>query len=410
MAPLGPFESRPRVAVAVSGGADSMALAWLAYGWAADRGGDVRALVVDHRLRPESAAEAAVTVQRLTDIGIAALVLSIDGLAPGAGLAERAREARFAALEACCAAERCLHLLLGHHAADQAETVALRMLGHSGGDGLAGMAGLVERRFLRLLRPLLALPPVRLRATLVAAEVSWVEDPSNRSPLALRNRLRLLRADSDGTGLVTRAAVAAAAMRARQRHGAEAARAAWLAQRAAIHPEGFAVVTSGPIDAEAFAGLLRAIAGRAFPARHDQVIGWAAAARPATLAGCEIRPAGRLAPGAWLVLREAAAMQAAIPARDGATWDGRFRVAGAVPQGTTLGPLGADAAGLRARSPLPAAVLRTLPALRRHGALFAVPHLGYAANREALSARLICDPALPAAGTGFTGGGTQEFG
>ncbi|MCH7931371.1 MAG: hypothetical protein IH906_04065 [Proteobacteria bacterium] len=58
MAPLGPFERPPELAVAVSGGPDSMALCVLADGWARDRGGRIVALVVDHRLRPESGDEA----------------------------------------------------------------------------------------------------------------------------------------------------------------------------------------------------------------------------------------------------------------------------------------------------------------------------------------------------------------
>ena len=50
---LGPFERRPRLAVAVSGGPDSMCLCLLADGWARARGGEVSALIVDHGLRPE---------------------------------------------------------------------------------------------------------------------------------------------------------------------------------------------------------------------------------------------------------------------------------------------------------------------------------------------------------------------
>ena len=70
MAPLGPFEPAPRLALAVSGGADSMALALLAQGWAAERGGSVLALVVDHGLRPEAAREVALTRERLAARGI----------------------------------------------------------------------------------------------------------------------------------------------------------------------------------------------------------------------------------------------------------------------------------------------------------------------------------------------------
>ncbi|MDQ2801858.1 MAG: tRNA lysidine(34) synthetase TilS, partial [Pseudomonadota bacterium] len=55
MEPLGPFEPRPRLAVAVSGGADSLALALLAASWAGARGGSTLALIADHGLRPEAA-------------------------------------------------------------------------------------------------------------------------------------------------------------------------------------------------------------------------------------------------------------------------------------------------------------------------------------------------------------------
>jgi tRNA(Ile)-lysidine synthase len=57
MAGLGPFESRPQLGIAVSGGADSMALALLCQRWARARGGSVLAISIDHRLRTESAAE-----------------------------------------------------------------------------------------------------------------------------------------------------------------------------------------------------------------------------------------------------------------------------------------------------------------------------------------------------------------
>ena len=180
MAPLGPFEPAPHLAVAVSGGADSMALAWLARAWAAERGGRATALVVDHGLRAESAAEAAATLARLAGMGLATEAIVLHGLAHGPGLAERARAARHAALSDAAMRLGALHLLFGHHAADQAETVAMRLLAGSGAAGLAGMAALVETAALRMLRPLLDVGPGRLRATLAAAAVAWVEDPSRR--------------------------------------------------------------------------------------------------------------------------------------------------------------------------------------------------------------------------------------
>ena len=181
MAPLGPFEPAPHLAVAVSGGADSMALAVLAADWAALRAGQVIALVVDHGLRAESRAEAELSRARLDALGIPSELLVLTGLRAGPGLAARARTARHEVLRAACARRGILHLLLGHHAADQAETIAMRMLARTGPAGLAGMAALVEVAAVRLLRPLLAMPPVRLRATLRARGIGWVEDPSNQT-------------------------------------------------------------------------------------------------------------------------------------------------------------------------------------------------------------------------------------
>ena len=315
-------------------------------------------------------------------------------------MAARARAARFQSLERACARAGIVHLLLGHHAADQAETVALRLLEGSGLAGLAGMAALVERREMRILRPLLGVPGGRLRAELEEAGVGWIEDPSNRDPGARRNRLRLLRGDADGAAPVTRAAVEAARLRGEARLAAEVGVAAWLAARVALRPEGFAVVSPGPMCADGVAAVLRVVAGRSYPPAVAAVAGWAAAPRAATLGGAEIRAGGRLAPGHWLVLREAAAMAGAVV--PGVCWDGRFRlVGGGLPAGVMLGPLGGAATGLRMLSPLPAAVLRTMPALWRDGLLFAVPHLGYGVNIDEYGAKLVFEPASPAAGAGF---------
>src|SRR5271170_3286337 len=90
MAAVGPFERRPALAVAVSGGADSLALALLADRWARGRGGRVTALTVDHRLRPESRAEAARVAGWLAGRGIAHRVLEWSEARGGADLQARA--------------------------------------------------------------------------------------------------------------------------------------------------------------------------------------------------------------------------------------------------------------------------------------------------------------------------------
>lgn len=378
MARLEPFEPAPRLGVAVSGGADSMALAVLARDWVRARGGGVLGLVVDHGLRPESGAEAALTAQRLHALGIPARLLRLTGLVPGSAMAERARSARYAVLRASCAGDGRLHLLLGHHASDQAETVLIRRQGGSGPAGLAAMPAVTELAELRLLRPLLGIAPGRLRTFLREAGVSWVEDPSNRDLRATRPRLRAMLGDPDGCGAATVALGSAARQAGTERAQREMRLAENLAGRAALYPEGFARLSPGPVDPDMLGALVQMVSGAAYPAASAAVAALAASLRPATLAGVRIIPAGRWGEG-WLLVREAAAMAPPVPAKSGAVWDARFRLSGGAqpPALATLGALGADAARLRRLSPLPAAVLQTLPAVRQRNLLVAVPHLAY---------------------------------
>ncbi len=371
-----------------------MALAVLAMEWARARGGHAVGLIVDHGLRAESRREAAKTADCLAALGMAAEILAID-LTLGPSLSVRARRSRHDALEGACARRGILHLLLGHHANDQAETVVMRVMAGSREAGRAGMAALVETARLRLLRPLLMVPHGRLRALLRARGIDWVEDPSNRDPCFIRSRLRAYRADPDGDSAATSATAAAARLRGMARAAHERETARWLAAHAEIHPEGYAVIPDAPIPADALAGLIRMIAGSRRPPRGG-VADLARAPRPATLGGVRVLPAGRLAPGRWLLVREARAMAAAIPACPGAVWDGRFQLAGNVPPCAMLGGLGADASKLPGRD-LPACVRYALPALRVNGALVAVPHLRYGIVETPLAFR----PVAVAAGAPF---------
>ena len=355
-----------------------MALALLADAWARQHGGTLLALVVDHGLRTGSAAEATATVSRLTGLGIASRLLTITDLVKGPSVAARAREARYRILTDACRRDGRMHLLLGHHAADQAETLMIRVLSGSGVNGLAGMPALAEAGSLRLLRPLLIVPPAQLRAYLVRNGVSWVEDPSNRDPHALRARLRILRADPGGEGKATKSLVGAARLAGIWRAANDGIVTRELAAHAVLRPEGFALLSPASIPAAAWAALLRTISGSAFAPGLDQVAGLAADPRPQTMWGVRILRAGRLGPG-WLLVREEAAAAPPIPATDGAIWDGRFRLRARRPlqEGTYIGALRAAASLVRRHSDLPAAVLRGMPALWRRNVLVGVPHLLY---------------------------------
>jgi tRNA(Ile)-lysidine synthase len=190
MASLGPFESNPTFAVAVSGGPDSMALAYLASRYAGGIGGDVKAFLVDHRLRPESTEEATRAAAALTAIGISAKILTIAKAPPSAGKPVWARTKRYELLEAAAAEIGVLHLLLGHHQDDQAETLLLNLARGSGSKGLAAMAPIRARQRVRLLRPLIGFDRTVIAATAQAAGLLVADDPSNRDPQYARTRVR----------------------------------------------------------------------------------------------------------------------------------------------------------------------------------------------------------------------------
>jgi tRNA(Ile)-lysidine synthase len=158
-----------KVTLAVSGGADSMALLVLAVA----AGCHAVAVHVDHGLRPDSDKEADVVAEATRRFGVPFQAQRAQ-VAAGPNLEARAREARYAALPS--------DVLTGHTADDQAETILLNLVR---GAGLEGLAGMRPAR-----RPLLALRRAETRELCHGVGVAWVEDPTNTSPVHRRNRIR----------------------------------------------------------------------------------------------------------------------------------------------------------------------------------------------------------------------------
>ncbi len=190
-APLAVHFNDCRVAIAVSGGADSMALLLLARAWAAAHGGEMVALTVDHGLREAAAAEARQVAVWCHQLGVSHHIL--NAAAMGIAIKRRqadAREARYQLLSAWCAANGYPALATGHHRGDQAETLFFRLGRGSGLLGLASIAPLSQRHGISLVRPLLNIPKSQLINYLHAQSQPWLEDESNHSPRYVRNVLR----------------------------------------------------------------------------------------------------------------------------------------------------------------------------------------------------------------------------
>jgi len=196
--------ARDRLGIAVSGGPDSMALLDFATGLAPGR---VEAATVDHGLRREAAAEAAMVSAFCAGQGLPHAVLRPAAPIAGSILAE-ARTVRYALLDAWMDARGLDWLLTAHHADDQLETMLMRL---NRASGVAGLAGIRARRG-RVVRPLLGFRKVELESLVRARDLPFADDPSNRDARFDRARLRATLAGVDwlDPGAAARSAAALA--------------------------------------------------------------------------------------------------------------------------------------------------------------------------------------------------------
>ena len=399
MGRCGPFEPVPHLAVGVSGGSDSLALALLTADWAKAQGGSLTALTVDHGLRSGARAEAGRVAAWLGGHGIGHHVLRWTGPKPKTGIQAAARRARYHLMSRWCRRHGVLHLLLGHQREDQAETYMLRRARDSGPDGLACMPGISETPWLRMVRPFLGVPRARLRAVLEARGQEWIEDPSNRNPAFARVRVRAaLAAADDGEPGIDRLSTTTRE-HGRARRVLDTQTAGLLARAVSIQPAGYCrfdigMIASAPEDIgmRALARMVTCIGGQEYGPRHERLERLYRALRddglrrPRTLAGCVIAPRR----GAGLVVREIRAAGPELNLKPGveAVWDGRFRVRTEFFAGNgrqiSIGALGrAGWAGLTAIRPearktaIPPLARPSLPVLRDQDGLLAAPHLGY---------------------------------
>ncbi len=177
--------------LAVSGGADSLALAALLSRLAPARQWRLWALTVDHGLRPGASEDARHAAAVCESLNIPCRVVAVDvprHRRQGEGVEEAARRLRYAALEDERQRLQADWIALGHHLGDAEEDMLLRLLRGAGWPALRGMAARDDER--RLLRPLLTIPPDALRRYLQSRDIRWREDESNDDARFTRNRVR----------------------------------------------------------------------------------------------------------------------------------------------------------------------------------------------------------------------------
>jgi len=176
------------VLVAVSGGADSVALLDALCSLRGQLDLTLTAVHVHHGLRPEADMEADVVRRLCDDLGVACHVerVTVKQAPPWDGLEAESRRARHAAWERVARAVGAARVATGHTADDQAETVLMRLLQGAGPRGLGGIAPARGR----LISPLIETRRDAIVEHLRRRGLVWIEDPTNRETRFLRNRIR----------------------------------------------------------------------------------------------------------------------------------------------------------------------------------------------------------------------------
>lgn len=422
------FDAASRFAIAVSGGADSLALMHLANEWCRREGRVLPHIVtVDHGLRAAASQEARDVKAWAHQAGLDQTTLEWKHNRPTANLQSEARQARYNLIGDWMRKSGMTTLATGHTADDQAETLLMRLARGSGLEGLSGMKSLrpfpsSAQAGLKMARPLLGFSHARLVATLRARNLSWCEDPTNEDTRFLRVQVRKLMPQLSTLGMTTTRLTETTAHLSRANALVSDLAHALERQAVEVFPWGYVLLDVRQIGeahdelaCRVLARTLKAVSGSEYPPEFAHilfVLEWLRdAAGPAgrTLGGCRLvrRPEGRV-----LVCREEAALEregaeCVIRAGETLVWDGRFSVglpADAAPgefEVKALGARGLAQIGPDARLPChePRRLAALCPAIWRSGKLISAPNLDFHGEFRGTATFLGFGPAAAVAGS-----------
>jgi len=398
-----PMAGFSRLALAVSGGPDSLALMRLAAGWAAEQSlaPKLSVLTVDHGLRATSREEAELVGRLAAELGLPHAILTWEREELSrAGLQARARAARYDLMASFCHANDIPALVTAHHLDDQAETFLMRLKRSSGLDGLAAIPERGEWAGIAILRPLLDMPRARLVATLEEAGVGFVSDPSNLDPRFERARVRGSADALAMLGLMPETLALSARRLRRAREALEQAARDFIARHSEMSEAGYALIDREALEAapqeialRALSQLIGAVGGGEMPLRLAKLEALLAglSTRPDkahTLGRCRLEPcSGRL--GIFREVRGGGLPVAELLPGERMLWDNRFRIELGAKERAPILVRALGEAGLRefkGRSPLAASLPRlagrTLPSCLRGEVLVGLPSLAPATGGD----------------------------
>jgi len=192
-------------ALAVSGGADSLCLAYFSKIYSKEFGNKIHVLIVDHNLRSESYKEALQVKKILKKRKIQSKILRWKGKVPKSNIQKSARDLRYLLISKYCSEKNIKYLATAHHEDDQIENFLIRLLRGSGLTGLSSMT--INTKYsnrLKIIRPFLHLKKTDLKYATLSYFKTYIKDPSNKDDKFLRVRVRKYRKDMEKEGLDTR--------------------------------------------------------------------------------------------------------------------------------------------------------------------------------------------------------------
>ena len=191
-------------AIAVSGGSDSLCLAYFSNIYSSEYKNKIHILIVDHRLRKESKNEALKVKKILKTKKIKSQILTWRGKIPKSNIQKNARNIRYSLISNYCLKRKLKYLITAHHTDDQIENFFIRLVRGSGLAGLSSMSENVSYNSnLRIIRPFLSLKKTDLKYVTLNFFKTYIKDPSNYNEKFLRVRIRKYRRNLEKEGLDT---------------------------------------------------------------------------------------------------------------------------------------------------------------------------------------------------------------
>ena len=388
------------IALAVSGGSDSAALMHVAAHWRTRHpqpAPPLTVLTVDHQLRAASAGEAEQVAEEARALGLKHETLVWRGNKPKAGMAARAREARYDLMIRWCEDNGAERLCVAHTLDDQAETLIMRLARGSGVDGLSAMAPETTPGAVVLARPFLDVSRAQLRAYLTELGRTWIDDPTNEDGNFERVRVREALEVLGGLGVSPHQIATSANRLQRARKALDHMTVEAMKRHVAAHPAGFCTLAADLLIGEpddivvrVLNRTLMAVGGLTYPPRQSAAEDLVERLRQGgaqvhTLAGCRVALKGQ----SMEIAREPGRMPRdpmSLAGGQKVLWDGRFQVSYSTRDGDlcaqeaiSVRPLRRD--GWDMVKQHDQTISRNLRegfvSFWREDELLAVPHLGY---------------------------------